>query len=146
MHHEETRGFTLVEVVVSVVLLALMMIGAYALTRETGQLSKSARDHYAAVAISLARVERGRHLEYATLPLLAEANIIVDASGNATADATAGRFRRTTTVTVDSPRTGLTKVKVVTEVRDSKTRQFTGGSETMECIYTTYFTRQEIAQ
>lgn len=145
MRQSRTGGFTLVEVVVSTVLLALMIAGAYVLARQTNRLGADARDHYVAASISLARVERARHLDLTALGLLQETQQIVNDQGDPAEDnLTEGRFRRTTQVWLDDPREGLVRVRVTTEIRDPGTGDFLAGQEVMECLYTAYLERPDV--
>jgi prepilin-type N-terminal cleavage/methylation domain-containing protein len=130
-------GFTLVEVVISVMLLALVLGTAYPVLTRGGAIVRQARNHYLAVNVAKARVERARNFEYGDLHLLAEPATEVDQNGVPTQP---GVFRRTTTVTPETA-PGLTLVTVSVEMRDMKSGLFQGEHESVSCAYTDYLER-----
>lgn len=122
------QGFTLAEAVISTALLVLVIGGSYMLVSRAQGLIYSARNHYVAINIARARIERSRDFAYSQLPLMAENNIIVDDSGT---PAQNGYFRRSTLIATNYIdlggvlRPGLTKVEVRVDIRNSKTLDFT---------------------
>lgn len=118
-------GFTIVEAVVSSVLLAMVLGGAYTLIVRTYTVSRVARDHYVASNLAKNRIERAHNFRYSDLPLLAESKVMVDDNGSGD---TEGHFRRTTRVNTSfvDPITGATntEVSVAVDVRNIRTGSF----------------------
>ena len=136
--HSTKRGFTLVEAVVSSVLLVLVIGGSYSLVTRSQSLIYAARNHYVAINISRARLERSRDFAYDQLFTLAETNVVVTDSG---VPSSVGYFRRTTSVT-PGYQSGLTKIEVRTDIWDSRTRQFTTNNyESVASLFTEYLTQ-----
>jgi len=131
-----SKGFTLVEVVVSAVLLALAIAGSYLVVSRTAWLVRTARNHYVAVSIGRARIERARGFAYEDLWLLRETNVVVDVRGVPSSD---GDFRRTTLVNTNA-QPNLTLVTVDVEIRNVRTGRFTGEKESVACYFTEYLT------
>lgn len=138
------HGFTLVEAVISMAILVLVIAGSYKLVSGSQALIYAARNHYVAINISRARLERVRNFGYDQLILLAESKIEVDDSG---APSSGGYFRRTTLVTVmTNLMPGLTKVEVRTEIRNTKSLSFVevkgvAENESLATFATEYLTR-----
>jgi prepilin-type N-terminal cleavage/methylation domain-containing protein len=128
-------GFTMVEVMVSVFLMALVMTGAYALITRASALSRVARNHYVAVSLCKNRLERARTLDYASVPLLAENNVIVNDSGMPESGA---MFSRTTTVNTNTVSTNCLEMVVTVKIRNQRSGQFVGEKEQMSSLYTDY--------
>ncbi len=126
---------TLVEAVVAITLLVMVMGGAYALIAQTRYTLHAVRDHYLAVNIAKARLERARNFRYEDLHLLEEDRVRVDAYGSVDIN---GPFRRSTTVTLQGVSNDLTKVSVKIEIRDRRTGQFRGQQETLSILLTEY--------
>lgn len=135
-HSGTKRGFTLVEAVISLVLIALVLGGSYALVSQSTRGIYAARNHYVAVNISRARIERIRNFTYDQIITLTETNVVVDDSG---VPASEGYFRRTTLVNTNY-QAGLTKVEVITDIRDAKTLTFKGDYESVASLFTEYLT------
>lgn len=131
------EGFTLVEAVISTVLLVLVIGGSYSLVNRSQALIYSARNHYVAINISRARLERARNFAFDQLQTLSESNVVVNDSGVPSSD---GYFRRTTLV-VTNYQPGLTQIDVRTDIRNSKTLQFVGDYENVASLFTEYLTR-----
>lgn len=88
-------GWSLVESLVSTVLLAMsgaVLSTAFLQGMRLGQVSS---DYYAAVTIAKNRIERARAFEFRDLPLLAESNVRLDSTG---VPDPYGKFTRTTEV------------------------------------------------
>ena len=133
----QKSGFTLAEALVSSALLVLVIGGAYLLVSRTQALIYSARNHYIAINISRARLERIRDFPYSQLTTLVESNVVVNDSGIPVSD---GYFRRTTIISTNyAP--GLTKIDVRTDIRNSKTLQFSGDNESLATLSTEYLTK-----
>lgn len=130
------QGFTLVEAVISLVLIALVLGGSYALVSQATRGIYLARNHYVAVNISRARIERIRNFTYDQIISLTETNVIVDDSG---VPASEGYFRRSTLIDTNY-QAGLTKVEVITDIRDAKTLTFKGDYESVASLFTEYLT------
>jgi type II secretory pathway pseudopilin PulG len=132
VHHK--RAFTLVEAVVSTLLLVMVIAGAYTLINQSSRLIRGARNHYVAINIAKARIERARNFPYNQLPLMQEAALTLNDDG--TPDSS-GYFRRSTLVsTNEAP--GLTRITVQVEMRNLKTRQFIGEKESITGLFTEY--------
>lgn len=108
------RGFSVIETMVACTIILMVLAGSYYILSASMRLVRTARDGYAATTISNARLERGKTIPYGDLTGLAEAATVVDDYGLPT---TTGRFRRWTTVSVNMPISGCTRVIVTTEVR-----------------------------
>lgn len=131
------QGFTLVEAVISSVLLVLVIGGSYSLVTRSQSLIYSARNHYVAINIARARLERSRDFAYDQLSTLTETNIVVNDAGVPISD---GFFRRSTSVT-PGYQPGLTKIEVRTDIWDSRKRQFsTNNYESVASLFTAYLT------
>lgn len=130
-------GFTLAEAVISSFLVILVLGGAYALVSQSSSLIYSARNHYIAINISRARIERIRTFPYDQIQSFTETDVVVDDSGTPT---TEGYFRRTTTVNTNY-QAGLTMVQVQTDIRNQKTLTFKGEKESVASLFTEYLTQ-----
>ncbi len=106
-------GFTLVETVIACTVILIVLAGSYQILDVSMNLIRTVRDGYAATTISNARIERARAIPYGDLLGFVENGTIVDDYGTPSTD---GRFRRVTTVAVDQPAAGCTKVAVTTDV------------------------------
>lgn len=127
-------GFSIVEVVVTLVLIAMVMGGAYLVLARASELSRAARNHYVAATLCKNRLERARNFDYEDLHLLAEYDLVVDDNG---APSSRGMFARTTTVNTNvAP--GLTEVKVTVKIKNKKTGQFGPGKEELSTLFTEY--------
>lgn len=124
------------ESVISMMLLAIVLTGSYSLIVRSASAIRSARNHYIAVNISKARVERARNFAYNELYLLGESLVVVDESGN---PISGGSYRRTTTVNTNY-QPNLTQITVETEVRDRLSNTFKGESESVSGLFTEYIT------
>lgn len=137
MRGSAKSGFTLTEAVISMVLLAMVITGSYAVVTQSSAMILAARNHYVAINIARARFERIRNFAYDQLTTLAETNLVVDDSGNASPN---GFFRRTTTIQTNY-QPGLTKIEVRTDIRDTRTLLFMSENESVACLFTEYLTR-----
>jgi Tfp pilus assembly protein PilV len=127
-------AFSMVEVIVSGFLIALVMAGAITLVARSMTLSRVARNHYVAISIWKNRLERARTLQYESLSLLAENNVVVDDNGT---PAAGGSFSRTTTVNTNfstDPAVKLTAITVTVKIRD-KSGLFLAEDESSESIF-----------
>ncbi len=126
------HGFTLVEVMVALVLVVLVLAGAYGLVVQAEMLSTVARNHYVAIAIGKNRLERARNFQYASLSLLTESDVQVDDNG---APDTTGRFKRTTAVNTNYA-AGLTEVVVTVKIKNVQTGTFGSELERISTLFT----------
>jgi prepilin-type N-terminal cleavage/methylation domain-containing protein len=127
-------GFSVVEVVVTLVLMAMVMGGAYLVISRAAELSRAARNHYVAATLCKNRLERARNFDYQDLHLMAETDLVVDDNG---APSSKGFFARTTTINTNiAP--GLTEVKVTVKVKNKKTGGFGPGKEELSTLFTEY--------
>ena len=89
------NAYTIVEVIVSVAVLAIVMAGAYRIIVQSANLSRSARNHYVAISIAKNRLEQLRALTFDDLELAEELKIRVNERGIPDAN---GIFLRTTAI------------------------------------------------
>lgn len=89
-------GFTLVEVVVALALLAIGMAGGYYAVTGAMQARKFAHDVYVGTLLANNWIEHAKTLPFAQLTDLRETGVAIDEDGNVDPD---GRYRRTTEVT-----------------------------------------------
>ncbi len=130
----KNQGFTLVEAVISAVILAFAIAGSYALIIRSASMIRASRNHYVAVNLAKDRIERARSVPYSQLILLTESRLVVDDSGT---PCSTGDFCRTTTVNTNY-QSGVTLITVNTEVKSLKTRSFDGESEPVSSLFTEY--------
>jgi prepilin-type N-terminal cleavage/methylation domain-containing protein len=129
-------GFTLIEVVVSAVLLTMVMAGTYKIITATASLNRVVRNHYVAVNLAKNRLERARNFPYADLSLLTESKVVVDDNGVPT---TSGRFRRTTAINTNyAPE--VTQIMVTVDIMNLRSGAFSGESESAASLFTEYLT------
>ena len=74
-------GFTLIEVVIAIMILAMCIGGLCQLFVNVHQLSEMSRSHYIAINIAKNKIERAKTLGYTDLYLLSENDGIVNSSG-----------------------------------------------------------------
>lgn len=143
LENSQKQGFTLIEAIVSIVLLVMVIGGSYRIMNQTARMIRASRNHYIAANLSNARIERARTFVYSSLPLLAETNIVITDEGSPDS---AGDFRRTTIVIpnyqvdTNNPQSGLTMVLVRTEICNLQSRTFTGDAEEVVYLATEYLT------
>ena len=113
---EENRqcGMTVVELMVAMALLVMILAAAFPMVDQMMSRFQMARDHYVAASLCQGRIERARGVPYSNLELFRETDAQVDDYGNAATPA--GRFRRTTVVTVNTPATNMTLMRVRTDI------------------------------
>lgn len=127
-------GFTMVEVVITLVLTVLVLAGAYAVSIQSMKLSRAARNEYIAATMAKNRLERARNFQYSDLYLLAESSLIVNDNGMPTV---AGQFSRSTTV-VTNFGVDLTQITVNVKVKNRKTGAFGPAQQTIAQLFTPY--------
>lgn len=148
----DKSGFSMVELLVATGIFALILACAFPLVDQMMCRFQMSRDHYVAATLSQARIERARSAPYSDLRLYAETAALVDDYGNLSSPN--GRFRRTTSVTTNSPSAGLTLMTVRTDIcicshwgwrshlHPTKTGnllcRFTDENETMQFLFTEY--------
>ncbi len=126
-------GFTLVESLMAMVVLAMVMGGAYTLIVQAAGMSRAARDHYVAVNLAKNRLERARNFQYSDLRLITENNMVVDENGNPN---TTANFRRTTAVNTNFS-ANITEVAVTVQIRNFRTGSW-GAQEKMASLFANY--------
>ena len=131
MKKRAQRGFTLAEVMVALALLVMFIVGAYQAVISALWLNQTARDHYVAINLANNRVERARNLQYASLPSLAENQLVMDADSLPNTDN--GMYRRTTLVNTNYG-SNLTEVAVQVDIRNRRTGQFSGVNEALATV------------
>lgn len=125
------KGFTLVEVMVSMLLFALFIGGALGLLSQTMQSHYLVRDRTEATNLAWSRVERASNIEFTALSELAESGTRINRSGLPDDE---GEFLRTTIIT---PLSGaLDAVQIRVEVLNLNRRRgdFSGSPEVIETI------------
>ena len=127
------EGFTLVESLIAMVVLAMVMGGAYSLVVQAARMSRLARDHYVAVNLAKNRLERARNFQYSDLRLVAENNMVVDENGNPN---TTANFRRTTVVNTNYA-ADVTQLTVTVQIRNYKTGTW-GAQEQMSSLFASF--------
>lgn len=128
------NGFTLVEVVIALLLVVVVLAGAYLLIVHAARLTRMARDHYIAINIAKNRLERARNFQYSDLYLLQESNMIVDENG---APGENGRFNRSTEV-ITNYAPNLTQINVTVRIRSRRNNQFGTEQERISTLFTRY--------
>ena len=127
-------GFTIIETVFSIVMLMMVMAGAYKIITTTASLNRVVRNHYVAANLAKNRLERARNFPYADLPLLAEDKVIVNDNGTPNTD---GRFRRTTTVNTNHE-PGVTAITITVDIKNLRSGVFSTESENISSLFTEY--------
>ena len=89
------RGFTLTEVMISMLLLGLVMGGFFQVANISRRTRRQAQNHYTAVIIANNRIERAKHIDLADLVMLEEIETQINELGVSDPD---GAFLRTTVI------------------------------------------------
>ncbi len=121
---KKSNGFTLIEVLVAIVILALCIGGLSQLFVNVRQLSQMSRSHYIAVNIAKNRIERAKTLKYSDLYLLQEKDGIVNSSGVPDPD---GEFKVNTQIS--QVNSNLKEVVVSVEIKNRLTLEYDGEKE-----------------
>ena len=129
-------GFTIVETVISIVMLMMVMAGAYKIITTTASLNRVVRNHYVAANLAKNRLERARNFPYADLSMLAESQVVVNDNGVPNTD---GRFRRTTAVNTNHA-VGVTAITVTVDIKNLRSGIFGTESEDISSLFTEYLT------
>ena len=127
-------GFTIVETVFSIVMLMMVMAGAYKIITSTASLNRVVRNHYVAANLAKNRLERARNFPYADLSLLAESLVVINDNGVPSTD---GRFRRTTAIDTNHA-AGVTAIVVTVDIKNLRTGIFSTESENISSLFTEY--------
>ena len=127
-------GFTIVETVFSIVMLMMVMAGAYKIITATASLNRVVRNHYVATNLAKNRLERARNFPYADLPLLAENMVLINDNGVPNTD---GRFRRTTAVNTNYT-VGVTAIIVTVDIKNLRSGNFNTEKESVSSLYTEF--------
>lgn len=133
-HAVRRDGFTIIETVLSVVVLLMVMAGAYKIITMTASLNRVVRNHYVAANLAKNRLERARNFPYADLSMLAEDKVVVNDNG---VPNTTGRFRRTTTVNTNHA-PGVTAITVTVDIKNLRSGTFRTESENISSLFTEY--------
>jgi len=124
---ERSRGLTLVETVVALMIMGIAVVGLCSLVMLGRESTDRARDHYTAVNIGKNRLELARVFNFSELNQLAESRVVVGVGGDPDSN---GNYRRTTVV---SNITGSLKELIITvEIRDRVARTFGSTSERVQ--------------
>jgi len=119
-------GFGIVEAMVSLLLFGLFIAGACRLIVATRETVSRASDHYAAISLAKARVERILTFGFSQLEMMKQSNEPLDEYGNPVPPAEA-RFKMSTAVS--SVTTNLKMVTVTMDIKDRITLEFDGERE-----------------
>lgn len=131
-------GFTVVEVVLAISLLAVAMAGVYRVLESAFRLRRAAHHHYLAVVIANNRIERAKSVDFNMLPLLGEDRVPVNDQGVPEPD---GPFHRTTEVATGyegNPR--LARVRVTVETPPMRRHRRVPVTESVSTLLTEYVT------
>ena len=115
------------EVLVAMTILVFSMAGAYKAVTMAMQARGNAHNFYTATVLANNRIERAKSLTFGDLAMLAEENRAVNAQGALDAD---GRYRRTTTITIDEAGENeepVSRVEVVVQAPALRGGQAGGG-------------------
>jgi type II secretory pathway pseudopilin PulG len=148
------RGMSLIEVTFASAIFMIVIVSVIPLIDGMVGRFQMARDHYVATSICQSRIERARMTPFSDLSLFIESTnnpSYLNDVGDVDPD---GRFKRITTVTTNSPATGLSTMTVSTYIclcsrhgwrkafhpirSKSFTCKFTDEKEDLSYIYTTY--------
>ncbi len=131
----DTRGFTLVEVMVSSMILALFLSGALAMLVQTTRTTESVRRRTEAVSLAWSRVERARLVGFDAMEDLVEEapGNVVNAAGLLDEN---GLYRRVTSVESLQGELPAVRIRVDVWVRNFRDAAFDGVPESMETIIT----------
>ncbi len=117
-------GFTLIEVVIAIMILAMCIGGLCQLFVNVHQLSEMSRSHYVAINIAKNKIERAKTLGYTDLYLLSENDGIVNSSGAADPDG----FYKVNTV-VQPSGSNLMEIVVTVDIKSRLHLDFRGEQE-----------------
>lgn len=130
------QGMSLIEVLASLAIFAIIAAGTAAGTISTIRGNTASRDTSAASALIHDKVEQMRALDPAANPADLTAGVHQDARNPMTElGSPGGQYRRSWTVTRNSPRQGLAVVRVTVTWSDPTNRTLT--SATYVCLSTT---------
>lgn len=124
-------GFTLVEVMVAVMLLAVFIGGALGLLSSTLRTHYLVRDRTEALNLAWSRVEQASNLEFGALMDLVESDTRINRAG--LPDQT-GEFRRQTAITALAGELEAVLIRVEVLPLNRRTGLFTGEPEVIETV------------
>lgn len=127
-------GFGLVEAVFALVIITMVMGGAYSLLSQSHFMTAVARDHYQAVSLAHNTLERIKNLPVQDMVLMEESNVRIDQNGN---KASEGMFRRTIEVE-DGAVSGVVQVTVTVEIINRRNGDFDGKKESVTTLLTDF--------
>ncbi len=111
---KDRRGITLVEVLVSIALVAVVVVALTAAVTQSSVFSKSIDITYTAAYLAQRRVDMLKRLDFGQLPLAEEVDIRIDVTGEINPS---GKYIRTTEITTNiNSNPYLTKVKVIVKM------------------------------
>lgn len=131
---KDSSGFTIVESMVAVLILAIFVSGACGMIATAREIMDRARSHYTASNIAKNRLEHLQTYDFDQVPLLAEDSVTVNKMGHPSGN---GHFQRTTSVSNVAER--LYNVTVTVEIRNRLTWDFSGGGLERVQTYITEF-------
>ncbi|HEY5653942.1 MAG TPA: hypothetical protein VIR63_06205 [Pontiella sp.] len=123
-------GLTIIEALVSLIILAGFMTGASKLILAHREMTDMARAHYIAANMAKDRLEHIRHFDFNERHTFVEDKVLINSSGNPDP---VGKYRRTTVYT---PVSGNTlELAVTVEIMNRETLDFDGRSQTVKSYY-----------
>ncbi len=131
-------GIAMVEALVALVLFALFITGAARVLLAHRQMTDMARAHYIAINIAKNRLELVRSFDHDQRIDFVEDNLLINAAGQPDAS---GNYRRSTTFTEVS--SNIIEVAISVDIRDRKTLEFEGRTETLNSFFALYLERPE---
>ena len=120
------EGFTLVEVLISLLIMALAVAGLCSLALTSKQILDTSRDHYVAVNLAKNRIERVKTFSFDELGLFDEAGTLLDDAG---APDPNGSYSRATTVTNITD--NMKEVVVTISIKNRKSLKYAPGQQTV---------------
>jgi type II secretory pathway pseudopilin PulG len=106
----DSRGMTLIEVVISIALVALVVVSLFAAVTQTSVFSQRIDRFYTASYLAQRRIDMLKRLDFDLIQFAEETDVRIDADGNQDAN---GTYARTTEVETDyNGNPFLLKVKV----------------------------------
>ena len=130
------KGISLVEVLVSALIISFVLVGIILIFVQTLDISNRVNLDYTALNLARSRLERARTVQEAggfnSLQDLYEADTLLDSSGNPDTD---GSFKRSTTVTTNYSGNARLTMVVTEVVYKYRTSWRTGASSTLTTVF-----------
>ncbi|MDF3130941.1 prepilin-type N-terminal cleavage/methylation domain-containing protein [Kiritimatiellaeota bacterium B1221] len=130
-----SSGFTLVEVMVSSVLLAVVILSALALFVQVTRSSQLVRRRTDATSIAWSRIERARNLQFDEIDELIEGGEGTRVNEAGLTDET-GKFLRKTSVVTDTNGVAVKRIRIEVIPEGLLSKEFDVAAEVLETIIT----------